>query len=196
LSGPAEGDAAGAPGSKAELRARLQAWRAGLSPSEASRRSRLIEGHVLAWPLWREAGTVLLYLATPREVQTDGLVRAALAAGRRVAAPGLDGVLRGLSDPPAVRPSARRVPEPDPDRCPPVDPAVIELALVPGVAFDRRGRRLGRGAGFYDRLLPRLACPACGLAFAEQVVREVPADPWDRPLDYLATEAGVWEAMA
>jgi 5-formyltetrahydrofolate cyclo-ligase len=169
----------------------LLAWRASLTRQEVARRSGSVAAHVLAWPLWRQARAVLLYLATPREVQTGSLVEAALDSGKAVVAPGLDGLLRRLADPAAVRRSRLRVPEPDPARCPEFPVDRVELAFVPGVAFDRAGRRLGRGAGYYDRLLPRLRCPTCGLAFVEQVVEAVPADPWDIPLDFLVSEDGV-----
>jgi len=85
--------------------------------------------------------------------------------------------------------------EPSPD-CPAVDPATVDLVVVPGVAFDPLGNRLGYGAGYYDRFLRRVRpdCPACGLAFEFQVVSWIPASPTDVPLDFVVTEARVIDA--
>ncbi|MBI5574982.1 MAG: 5-formyltetrahydrofolate cyclo-ligase [Deltaproteobacteria bacterium] len=69
----------------------------------------------------------------------------------------------------------------------------LDLVVVPGVAFDPMGRRLGKGYGYYDRFLSGLAGSAVtvGLAFSRQVVPEVPVDPWDVPVDAVVTEDGV-----
>lgn len=69
----------------------------------------------------------------------------------------------------------------------------FDLVVVPGVAFDRMGRRLGRGSGYYDRFLAGLAGKATtvGLAFSWRIVPEVPVDAWDVPVDAVATEDGV-----
>jgi 5-formyltetrahydrofolate cyclo-ligase len=69
----------------------------------------------------------------------------------------------------------------------------FDLVVVPGVAFDRRGSRLGRGCGYYDRFLSGLGGTAvtAGLAFSGQIVKEVPVDTWDIPVDVVVTEDGV-----
>ena len=71
--------------------------------------------------------------------------------------------------------------------------AAVDVALVPGLAFDRSGRRLGRGAGYYDALLSRLRAevPRVGVAVDALVVEELPVDPWDAAMTHLATESGV-----
>ena len=75
----------------------------------------------------------------------------------------------------------------------PVDPAALDVLLVPGRAFDRRGIRLGRGGGHYDRILPRLrpGVPAVGVTVEERIVPRLPAEPHDVPMTHLATESGV-----
>ena len=74
-----------------------------------------------------------------------------------------------------------------------LDPSEVDLVIVPGVAFDRSGNRLGFGAGYYDRFLPRTAegTPAVAIAFALQVVPEVPTGAMDRRVDAIVTEAEV-----
>ena len=62
------------------------------------------------------------------------------------------------------------------------DYQAIDLALIPGMAFDKDGHRLGRGKGYYDRLLPRLSCPTIGICFPFQKVEKIPVEPWDIPV--------------
>jgi 5-formyltetrahydrofolate cyclo-ligase len=63
----------------------------------------------------------------------------------------------------------------------------LDFLLVPGVAFDRSGRRLGRGKGFYDRLLAGVTGMKCGVAWDEQIVHELPAEPHDIAMDLMLT---------
>jgi 5-formyltetrahydrofolate cyclo-ligase len=90
-----------------------------------------------------------------------------------------------------LAPSRWGIPEPQPERCPLLDPAQIDLVLVPGVAFDRWGNRLGYGAGFYDRLFLRLLPSALRVACVHDalLVDRVPAEPHDVPVDLLITES-------
>lgn len=68
------------------------------------------------------------------------------------------------------------------------DPSTIDFAIVPGVAYDRSNNRLGRGGGYYDRLIPQLRCRTVAPAFSFQIFDEVPMDSWDRPVDVVVTE--------
>jgi 5-formyltetrahydrofolate cyclo-ligase len=79
---------------------------------------------------------------------------------------------------------------------PKIDPSEIDVILVPGVAFDRKGGRLGYGGGFYDRLLP-LASQAVwvGVAFEQQVLAAIPMEPWDFRVGWLVTPAGVTQTI-
>lgn len=98
-----------------------------------------------------------------------------------------------------LRPGPYGIAEPDPARCPAIDldaePGfALDLAVIPGVAFDRRGNRLGHGAGYYDRFLahPALSRTAlAGLAYSFQIVAELPAAPWDCPVHALCSEEGL-----
>jgi 5-formyltetrahydrofolate cyclo-ligase len=157
-------------------------------------RSARIAARIAAWDAFQRAGCVLAYLATPSEVQTGGLLRA--AAPRRVCVPavvGSDLVLRALA--PGARLVRGVLGIREPAEAMAVDPAEVDLALVPGVAFDRAGHRLGRGGGYYDRLLPRLTrATTCGLAFREQVLPALDPAPWDVALDYVCTEDGLLAA--
>ena len=154
-------------------------------------------GHLSALPSYRKAATVLWYAAMSSEVATLPAIEAALAEGKRVAVPWCDGddlALWRLESIAELEPGAWGIPEPvaerrrDPERQ--VAAAEIELAVVPGLAFDRSGRRLGHGKGYYDRLLARSPAVRAGLCFDAQVFPEVPAGPRDAVMDWLVTERG------
>jgi 5-formyltetrahydrofolate cyclo-ligase len=76
----------------------------------------------------------------------------------------------------------------EPTQCEEVGPELVDFALVPGVAFDLKGCRLGMGKGFYDRILGRIRGFKVGVAFSFQVFEEIPCDPWDQRVDAIATE--------
>ena len=154
--------------------------------------------HLTALPSYRRAATVLWFVSLPREIETRGAIEAALAqGGRRVVVPWCDGddlaLWRieslaelepgtwGIGEPPAGR---RR----DPARQ--VAAAEIDLVVAPGLAFDRGGRRLGHGKGYYDRLFARSRAVRAGLCYAAQVFPEVPAGPHDATMDFVVTEEG------
>jgi 5-formyltetrahydrofolate cyclo-ligase len=173
-----------------DVRARLLAWRRALPRSEVAERSRRVAAHIVAWSAFQRAGCVLAYLATPSEVQTAAIIAA--AAGKRVCVPAVVGgdlILRPLvPGVPLVR-GALGIPEPASGMVPPGE---VDLALVPGVAFDPAGHRMGRGGGYYDRLLPRLHdAVTCGLAFREQVVAVIEPAAWDAGVAHLCTEDGI-----
>ena len=76
-----------------------------------------------------------------------------------------------------------------PVSAPDIEPSEIDFAIIPGVAFDPMCHRLGRGRGFYDRLLTGLQCPLAGVAYSWQMVEAVPTDPWDIRLDLVVTDS-------
>jgi len=152
-------------------------------------------GRIRELPSYRAAGVVLLYVrAFPEEIDVGPLLADALAAGKRVACPRVDRgawdlTLHEIRDPEVdLRPGTLGIPEPRPDAAP-LDPGDIDWALAPGVAFDPTGNRVGRGAGHYDRLLPKLrpGVEVWALAFDRQVVATLPAEPHDFPITGIAT---------
>ncbi len=162
-------------------------------------------GHLGALPAYRKAAVVLWYASMPSELATAPGIEAALSerappGGRRVVAvPWCDGDdlglwrIESLSE---LVPGTWGIPEPpadrrgDPERR--VAPEAIDLVVVPGLAFDRRGRRLGHGKGYYDRLLARSPAVRAGLCYAAQVFPEVPAGPRDAVMDFVVTEEGAF----
>ena len=153
--------------------------------------------HLSALAPYRSAAAVLWYVSMPSELATSPAIEAALTEGKRVAVPWCDGDdlglwrLESLSE---LEPGTWGIPEPplsrrrEPERR--VAPEALEFVVVPGLAFDRRGRRLGHGKGYYDRLLARSAAVRAGLCYGAQVFPEVPAGPRDAVMDWLVTERG------
>ena len=153
--------------------------------------------HLSALAPYRSAAVVLWYVSMPSELATIPAIEAAVAEGKRVAVPWCDGRDLGLwqiESTNELEPGTWGIPEPplsrrgEPERR--VEPEAIELAAVPGLAFDRRGRRLGHGKGYYDRLLVRTSAVRVGLCYDAQVFPEVPAGPRDAVMDWLVTERG------
>jgi 5-formyltetrahydrofolate cyclo-ligase len=141
------------------------------------------------------ARVVLLTLPFGSEWDTRLLLSKALAQGKTVAVPRVNQERRMLEihavcdAASEIAPGYRGIPEPRAD-CPPVAVATIDWVLVPGVAFDAEGRRVGYGGGYYDRLLPLLERGAARVAgaFELQVVEHVPAAPHDTTVDAIVTE--------
>lgn len=146
-----------------------------------------------ALPEWKGARNVALYAALPGEIAVQGL-RAAL--GDCVVLPRVEGrvlVLHRVEPGEPLPAGFRGIAEPEPS-APVVVPGEVDLFLVPGLLFDREGRRLGRGGGHYDRLLTTARPDAVriGLCYADRLVERLPADPWDEPVDLIVTDEEVW----
>jgi len=172
--------------------------RAALPPAEAAARGAAAQRRLLSLDVWARARSVALYVGVRDELLTDLLLRDAWASGREVWLPRLRPGQPGVMDfarctgPQALRPGPFGLLEPEPalPGCGPGDAAFApELAVLPGLAFDRRGGRLGYGGGYYDRFLSRgLSCPLTGLCFDFQLVERLPLAPWDRPVHCICTE--------
>ncbi|GAB4320291.1 MAG: 5-formyltetrahydrofolate cyclo-ligase [Candidatus Sumerlaeia bacterium] len=144
-------------------------------------------------------GVVMGYYPVRNEVSPLPILASFLDAGRRVALPRTDRehrVIRAhvIASLEGMTPGAFGIPEPPPDS-PAVSAEELSLCLTPGVAFDRQGRRLGYGGGFYDRFLKSLRpdCLKVALAFHWQIVDTFRADEWDAPVDAIVTECDlIW----
>lgn len=99
-------------------------------------------------------------------------------------------VLKEYTGPESLVPGYRGIFEPSADAIT-VSPEEIDFAVIPGVAFDRKCRRMGRGKGFYDRLLPQVGCMKVGVGYDCQLLDGIPTDPWDVPLDAVVTPSEV-----
>jgi 5-formyltetrahydrofolate cyclo-ligase len=178
---------------KRELRERMLGARAALTAAERSRAAEAIAGRVAALPAWGSARSVALYAAMGAEVDTSPLAARAVAEGKRLAWPRVRNGARNLEfaacEVAALVPGPLGTREP-PANATPVPAGEIDLVVVPGLAFDGQGRRLGRGGGHYDATLATLRhAAAVGLAHEVQLVPAVPSEPHDARVGTVVTEA-------
>jgi 5-formyltetrahydrofolate cyclo-ligase len=182
---------------KSALRRRIQRNLKQLSLAERSAASIQVCARLQRQIVWRDARSVLLYSALPDELDVGQLLHAALAADKIVALPRFDSrqetylagrVLDLTAD---LRPGQFGIVEPN-EHCPIVPLNRLDFVLVPGVAFGLNGGRVGRGKGFYDRLLVSVRGIKCGVAFDLQIVDQIPAEPHDVRLNWILTPTRWW----
>ena len=177
---------------KRELRDKLLAQARRIPEQQRASASALARALLKAQGCWRDAQSILFFAPLPGEPDVWPLLGEALALGKEVALP------RFAAS--APRYEAGQVLDPVTDverghfgireplgRCARFALDRLELILVPGVAFDLRGGRLGRGKGYYDQLLVGLHGTRCGVAFDEQIVAEVPMDAHDARMNCILT---------
>jgi 5-formyltetrahydrofolate cyclo-ligase len=185
------------PAARRAARERLAA----LSNAERERAGEVIARRIWTVPEVAAARTLLLYASLAGEVPTDAIAREAWRRGVTVTYPrclpeAREMALHRVHAHHELEAGTYGIREPA-LACPRVDLEEIDVALVPGLAWDRTGARLGRGAGYYDRLFARPGWRArrVGVFFgAQEAPAGVPVDPWDAPLDVIVTERGVWRA--
>lgn len=177
---------------KARLRVTARAARRALGPEVRAHASQSIAERVLALPEIASATAVLLYGASPEEVDTLPLEEALRARGVRIAYPRVAGrydlELHWLDDRGELVEGSFGLLQPKPDASCALA-REIDAIVVPGVAFDERGGRVGYGRGYYDTLLGGECAevPAIGVAFDEQVFEQVPCQARDRRVNVLVT---------
>ncbi|NLC50800.1 MAG: 5-formyltetrahydrofolate cyclo-ligase [Firmicutes bacterium] len=189
---------------KKELRKRIIARRNRLTEDEIAQKSRCIAERLYAIHAYRQARTVMFFLSFGTEVDTGPMVEESLARGKRVVVPKVVPAKRELilsrllHYPDDLAPGLWGIPEPRPQALRPLPVDELELVIVPGVAFDWQGGRLGYGGGYYDRFLARLQShiPLIAFAFEVQLVDSVPVEPWDRRVDQLITEKEIYDFQA
>jgi 5-formyltetrahydrofolate cyclo-ligase len=183
---------------KKEIRKKVLAARDSLLPEQRSSKSREIEERLFSLPEFKSARTVMFFASFRSEVDTIPMIRRALASGKRVVLPRVKGKELELFEignvDGDVSPGAWGIPEPQGSA--PVKLDELDVIIVPGAAFDERGNRLGYGAGFYDKLLSAFTKPSVAIAFEEQIVPNVPADPHDVPVQKIVTEKRIIEAKS
>ncbi|MBQ9201178.1 MAG: 5-formyltetrahydrofolate cyclo-ligase [Bacteroidales bacterium] len=168
---------------KKELRQEIRRRKQLISSEEKAHLSRELCRQITQLPQWQKARTVLLYHALDDEVSTRDLLEG-WAGKKTLLLPVVDGedlLLKPYSAAVGMTRNRWDILEPSAAEAF-TDYQAIDLALIPGMAFDRAGHRLGRGKGYYDRLLPRLSCPTIGLCFPFQKLEKIPVEPWDIPV--------------
>lgn len=188
---------------KNTLRKQIINCRESLSREQVDEKSRAVMSHLVRLPEFIKASTVMAYMDFRNEVRTRDIIALCLSTGKKVAAPRVDksgGIgsrqlvvyeIRDMGK--DFEPGTFGVMEPRTNKSRIIAPEDIDLVLVPGVVFDRKGNRIGFGAGYYDQFLARTRddCIKAAVAFDFQVLTEIPAEEHDIPMDIIITESGV-----
>ena len=172
----------------------MRAMRRALSQPEQEAAARAVDAQLSAFEPYRAARVVMAYMAFRGELSLEPLIQRAMEEGKTLVLPRCesDGImtarrLRAMSE---LSPGAYGLLEPDAS-CEIIAPAQIDLILVPGVAFDRMGHRLGQGAGYYDRFLPQTQAVRVGVCHDFALLEHVPVKAHDIPMDYVMTTGGM-----
>ncbi len=179
---------------KSILREKLRAALKRVSVVKLKKKSNKIFSRVLKNKYYKRAKCVLLYASLPKEVSTARIIRESLKLGKTVCLPAADSKSGNMSAWRITKVSDLRrgvfgILEPGRKKALKRHPSAIDLILVPGLGFDRKGRRLGRGKGYYDRFLIKAKrARRIGLAFKEQLVAKIPATKHDVRMHQVITD--------
>jgi 5-formyltetrahydrofolate cyclo-ligase len=172
------------------LRKQVAEARGSLSPEAREAKSSEIEERLFSLLEFKSASAVMFFASFRSEVDTLPMIRHSLSAGKRIILPKVKGKdlelfeIRDIDK--DIASSAWGIPEPL--EILPVTIREVDFMIVPGLAFDLNGNRLGYGAGFYDRILPLYKKETVALAFEIQIVPEVPISALDIPIKKIVTE--------
>ena len=184
---------------KKELRRKIIGLRDQLSPEQRTEKSSRIAENLYNLPAYRDAQVIMFFISFGSEVDTRLMVEETIRRGKTALAPKALPKTRELIPSEILdwdddlAPGAYNIPEPRQDRLRPYAPESIDLLLVPGVAFDQKGNRLGYGGGYYDRFFSLLKpeTPLVAMVFDLQIQPQVPVEEWDRRVDCVITEERV-----
>ena len=183
---------------KDDIRKEMRRLRSGLDPDWIARTSELVQRRVLEIDEFKQAAVVSCYLADIGEVHMNLIMETCWKAGKKVLVPAYWAAREEYRWACLERNDRLRIGPwgiPEPEKAAIASGADVDMVIVPGVAFDEQGNRLGHGCGYYDRLLSGFReGPAfkLGIAFAYQVVESLPALPHDVIMDAVATERGLF----
>jgi 5-formyltetrahydrofolate cyclo-ligase len=180
---------------KSRIRKDVIRIRDGMDDSEIDKRSRAIESRLISTGEFRESKTVLFYVSTKSEVRTKSMINHALGLGKMVAVPLTDVNSRDIR-PFEIKDFEKDLAEgsfglmePRRESCNEVGIDDVDLIIVPGTAFDRKGNRIGYGKGFYDKLLSKCRDAfTIGLAYDFQLVERIPEESHDVRVKMIITD--------
>lgn len=175
---------------KKALRKEMKQRKAALTPEQKATESERVWQHIEQLSCFRQAHHILLYHSLPDELITHNTIERWATQGKEIYLPvviGDDLVIRRY-DHEAMQQGEFNIMEPMGND---IDTEVIQLIIVPGVAFDSNGNRLGRGKGYYDRLLSRTSSTCIGVCYNCQLVDLIPTEPHDHVMQYIVTSQGV-----
>jgi 5-formyltetrahydrofolate cyclo-ligase len=166
-----------------------------LTEKQRLERTREIETRLFEFANFLEARIVLLYVSGENEVRTQNILKRSYRYNKIVVLPAFDNESRKVAtlkvDQPEkdLQPGPRGVAQPNPVRCKPVPLQKIDIAIIPGLAFDEKGARIGSGQGYYDRFIPELPATTrkVALAFEEQIIPQIVTEAHDKYVDIIIT---------
>jgi 5-formyltetrahydrofolate cyclo-ligase len=181
---------------KQEIRSQVEEKIGALSKKEISEKYNLIEEQLFDFANFREAEVTLLYINKPLEVDSRNILLRCSDLTKDIVLPLFSAENNGTklfkvsniaTD---LKPGANNILEPDPDRCKPITIDDVDIAIIPGIAFDEKGGRIGTGTGRYDRIMPKLPATARKVACAleDQITQLVPMESHDKYVDIIITE--------
>jgi 5-formyltetrahydrofolate cyclo-ligase len=167
-----------------------------LCDTKLSEITKTIENRLFEFANFLEAKIVLLYVNSNCEVATRDIIKRSYQYNKIVVLPAFHtekfqmSLMKVVDPDTELKLGPRKILEPDPDKCKPVPIENIDIAIIPGIAFDEKGGRIGSGEGYYDRLIPKLAVTTrkVSLAFESQIVQQIPMEPHDKFVDIIITE--------
>ena len=181
---------------KSEIRRNMVETIEKLPESEIIEKNRAIENRLFEFANFLEATIVLMYINRPGEVATERIIKKCYDFGKMIVLPVFNtetskATLMKVDNPDTdLVPGPRSIREPDGDKCKAVPIECIDIAIVPGIAFDEKGCRLGTGEGYYDRLIPDLPVTTrkVALTMEEQMVPQIPMESHDKHVDIIITD--------
>lgn len=173
---------------KSHIRRKINAMRRMLSEEERQSAAEDVFARLEQTAAFLLADTVLMYHSLPDELSTRGFLKK-WGGRKRFFLPRVNGVNLDILPYDESRLELGSFHIEEPTGTDTVDPSEIELMIIPAVAYDRRGNRLGRGKGFYDRLLGEVKATKIGVGYEFQLVDEIPVEEHDVPMDMVITQS-------
>ena len=182
--------------SKADIRKEIAAAIGKLSKNTLGEKTKRIEERLFDFANFLEAKIALMYIDNPNEVQSEDIIKRTFDLNKIVVLPLINAGSKKFklykiddfgND---LIPGESRVLRPDPEKCRAVPIDCIDIAIVPGIAFDEKGGRIGSGDGYYDRLIPHLPITTrkVALALDDQIIPMVPVESHDKYVDIIITD--------
>lgn len=168
----------------------------GFTEKQRADKTKAIEFKLFEFANFLEARIVLLYVNGEHEVRTKNILKRCYDFNKIVVLPAFDPerhkgrILKVDHLDKDLEPGPRGVAQPNPALCKPVPIQKVDIAIIPGLAFDEKGARIGSGKGYYDRFIPELPATTrkVALAFEEQIIPQVPTESHDKHVDIIITD--------
>ena len=181
---------------KADIRKTISQNMSDLPDEKISEKNQQVTQRLFEFANFMEASIVLLYINKENEVDSHEILRRCYDFNKIVVLPAFNTDKRSITPMKVDNPDAdlmmgpRGILEPNPERCKIVSIEFVDIAIIPGLAFDEKGGRIGSGEGYYDRLIPKLAATTrkVALAFENQILPQIPMTSHDKHVDIIITE--------